>query len=97
MITLEQLRTVYKPQILELAKKYGVTDIRVFGSVVRGEAKEGSDIDLLVNRVEGSDAWGIGGFYYDASELLGCKVDITTENALSKYLKDNILKEAQFL
>jgi len=95
MITLEDLRGKYKPQILELAKKYGVTDIRVFGSVARGDAREDSDVDFLVRRVKNSDAWGIGGFYVEASKLLGHTVDVTTDGGLSKYIKENVLREAR--
>ena len=97
MLTLEELRAKYKPQILELAKKHGVTDIRVFGSVARGEAREDSDIDFLVSRVNGGDAWGIGGFYLEATKLLGHNVDITTEGGLSSYIKENVLREARTL
>ncbi len=59
MITLEELRTKYKPQILELAAKHGVTDIRVFGSVARGEAREDSDIDFLIKRLPKTDLMDI--------------------------------------
>ncbi len=97
MITFEELRTKYKPQILDLAEKYGITDIRVFGSVARGDAREDSDIDFLVSRIKGGDAWGIGGFYFEASKLLGHNVDVTTEGGLSSYIKDNILREARSL
>ena len=97
MITLEELRSKYKQQILELAKKHGVTDIRVFGSVARGEAREDSDIDFLVKRVKGGSAWGIGGFYVEASKLLGHTVDVTTEGGLSSYIRENVLREAQAL
>lgn len=94
MITLEELRSKYKPQILELARKHGFTDVRVFGSVARGDAREDSDIDFLVSRVKGGDAWGIGGFYQEATKLLGHNVDVTTEGGLSSYIKENVLREA---
>ncbi len=95
MITLEQLRSQYKPQILEIARKYGITDIRIYGSVARGEATENSDIDFLVRREKDSDAWGIGGFYYDVERLLGCKVDIATDGGISKYIRDIVINEAK--
>lgn len=97
MITFEELSTKYKPQIYEIAKKHGITDIRVFGSVARGEAREDSDIDFLVSRAKGGDAWGIGGFYQEATKLLGHNVDITTEGGLSSYIKENVLREARTL
>ncbi len=52
-MNLEELRT-YKPQIMEIAKQYGVSDIRVFGSVARGDADEDSDVDLFLEGFEGS-------------------------------------------
>ena len=94
MITLEQLRTEYKPRIMELAKKYGMSNIRVFGSVARGDADENSDVDFLVAIEKGADAWGIGGFYVEATKLLGHEVDMTTEGGLSKYIKEIVLREA---
>lgn len=80
----------------QLLRDYGVKDIRLFGSVARGEAKVGSDVDLLV---EFEPSAHIGMFEFsrlrrDLSLLLGCDVDLATPDALHKRLKENILKEA---
>ncbi len=95
MITLEDLRTKYKPQIMAIAKKHGITDIRIYGSVARGEATEESDVDFLVRREKDGDAWGIGGFYYDMEQLLGCKIDVATDGGISKYIRDSVINEAK--
>jgi hypothetical protein len=97
MLTLEELRSKYKPQILELAKKYGVTDIRVFGSVARGDARADSDVDFLVKRLPKTDIMDIGGFYAGVEDLLHHKIDVVSEGALSHRMKDIVINEALYL
>lgn len=80
----------------QLLRSYGVKDIRLFGSVARGEAGPGSDVDLLV---EFEPLAHIGMFEFsrlrrELSQLLGCNVDLATPNALHKRMKEDILKEA---
>lgn len=75
---------------------YGVREIRLFGSVARGEAGAGTDVDLLV---EFEPSARIGMFEFsrlrrDLSRLLGFEVDLATPDALHKGMKDDILKEA---
>lgn len=81
--------------ILRLAAKHGVKNVRVFGSVARGDADEKSDIDLLVNMEPDRTLLDLGGFQYDVQELLGCKVDVVSENGLYWLLKRRILREAR--
>ena len=94
MITIEQLRTQYKPQIMQLAEKYGVTNIRVFGSVARGDADEKSDIDILYSSVPPNGLWEACGMHYYLEELLGTKVDFVCDERLRERVKKNILSEA---
>ncbi len=94
MITLEQLRTEYKPQILALAVKYGVENIRIFGSVARGDANDKSDIDFLFTRLRGTDLMDLGGLHSGLEETLGKKVDIVSDTAISPYMRERILQEA---
>ncbi len=94
MINLEQLRTVYKPQILALAAKHGVENIRVFGSVARGDADESSDVDLLYSSIPPYGLWEACGMYYELEQLLPCKVDFVSEKNLRPSFRDNILSEA---
>lgn len=62
MMQIEELRSSYGKAIMELAARYGVENVRVFGSVARGEAKEDSDIDLLVHLQEGTSLLKLAAF-----------------------------------
>ena len=80
----------------QLLKSYGVKDIRLFGSVARGEAEAGSDVDLLV---EFEPSAHIGMFEFsrlrrELSQLLNCRIDLATPNARHKSMKEEILREA---
>ena len=82
-----------REQILQLAQQYGVQDVRIFGSVVRGEATEDSDVDLLVN-MSNSTYFKVFDLQEDLSKLLHKKVDIVSDRGLDKYIGPYILKEA---
>jgi len=83
-----------RKEILRLAAKHGAYNVRIFGSVARGEAGPESDVDFLVDVGPVHSAWFPAGFMIDLEELLGCKVDVVTENALHWYIRDRILREA---
>lgn len=93
-MNLEALRQ-YKPQILALADKYGMENIRVFGSVARGDAKPESDIDFVLNYKNGSTAWELAGMWHEMEELLHCKVDLVPENAAYPHILAAIEKDGQ--
>ena len=78
---LDELRTKYKPAILAIAEKHHAENVRVFGSVVHGNAKEDSDVDFLVHLKPGADLMDLGGLFYDLEVLLGCKVDVVPDDA----------------
>ena len=82
-----------KKQINEIADKYGVVFIKVFGSVARGEEKPHSDIDLLVKLEEGRSLFDLIGFKNDLEYLLKRKVDVVTEESLHWTLKDQVINE----
>ena len=84
-----------REQILALAAKYGASNVRVFGSVVRGTADKDSDIDFLVDLEEGRSLFDLGGMLMDLQDLLQRGVDVVTEKGLHWYIKDKILKEAK--
>jgi predicted nucleotidyltransferase len=67
--------------------------VRVFGSVARGEAAVGSDVDFLVDMEEGRSLLDLVGFWQDLEELLGCRVDVITDGGVSPYLRDRIYAE----
>jgi uncharacterized protein len=93
MITLELLREKAS-EIRAIAEKYGAENIRVFGSVARGEAREDSDVDLLVDWKVKDTGFDRLFLQEDLTEFLHIKVDISESNNLYWYVKDNILKEA---
>lgn len=82
-----------RADILRLAKRHGVYNVRVFGSVARGDAKPDSDIDLVVDGLENA-AWGGGRLLIDLQTLLGRRVDLVSADDLHWTIRDKILKEA---
>jgi hypothetical protein len=93
-MTLEELRTVKRGTILEIAARHGVTRIRVFGSVARGESKAGSDLDLLIDYGAVRTPFFPGGFVADLEEALGCRIDVATERSLHPLIQRQVLEEA---
>jgi predicted nucleotidyltransferase len=83
-----------REQILSVARRHGVTGIRVFGSMARGDAGPESDVDLLIEVGEEPSAWFPGGFVADLEELLGRRVQVTTERGLDDLLRDRVIEEA---
>ena len=83
-----------REDVLEVAQKHGVTSLRVFGSVARGEESAESDIDLLVTTGPRVSAWFPAGLILDLEALLGRHIDIVTESGLNPLLRDEVLNEA---
>ena len=94
MLTLDILRREKKAAILHLAGKHGARNIRVFGSVARGDNGETSDVDFLVEFDEGRTLFDLIDFRLDLRELLGVDVDIVTPNSL-RYMREPVLAEAR--
>lgn len=91
---IEQLIKQKREEILHIAERYGGRNVRVFGSVARGEADEQSDIDFLVDMEPGRSLLDLGGLLMDLQEALGCNVDIVTERGLKPRIRERVLKEA---
>ncbi|HEV2579396.1 MAG TPA: nucleotidyltransferase family protein [Ktedonobacteraceae bacterium] len=83
-----------REEILRIAKNYGASNVRVFGSVARGEADEKSDIDLLVDMERGRSLMSLAGLLVDLEELLECQVDVVPEDSLRERIKSRALQEA---
>lgn len=83
-----------REEILALAAQHGAYNVRLFGSVARGEAGPKSDVDILIDLESGRSLLDQIAFGQDLGDLLGCKVDVVTEKALHWYIKDKILQEA---
>jgi predicted nucleotidyltransferase len=92
-MTLETLRSRRK-EILLLAERYKAEDVRIFGSVARGDASETSDVDLLVHFRAGASLFDLIGLQQDTSDLIHTKVDVVSDEGLSPYLARRILSEA---
>ena len=84
----------YRKEILNLASRHGARDVRVFGSLARGEGSEASDLDLLVTLNEGRSLLDLVGLKQDLEDLVHRPVDVVTERALSPYLRERVLSEA---
>lgn len=84
-----------REEILRLSALHGAKNIRVFGSVVRGEDDEESDIDILVELEKGRSLLDHAALLIDLQQLLGRKVDVVTEKSLHWYIRDRILTEAR--
>lgn len=93
MSTLNCLR-LKKKYIEDIAKRYGLSNIFIFGSVARGEDDNDSDIDILVTCSEKTTLFDLGGFYTDIEELLGKNLSVITRDSLKGRIKKNILREA---
>ncbi len=77
-----------------LGDRFGVRNIRVFGSTARGDARTDSDLDLVVEYVPGHGGFAFVEFCEKVEELLGRKVDVVTEKSLHPIIRDRILAEA---
>lgn len=92
MVTLSDIQKK-RAEILTLAEKYGADNVRVFGSVVRGTAGPGSDLDILVRLEPGRSLIDHIGLIQALEDLLGVKVDVVTEKALHPLIRDKVLRE----
>ena len=93
MITQEDIRRK-RNAILDIARRYGARDVRIFGSVARGDATEGSDLDLIVRFEPGRSLLDHGGLVMDLRELLGVRVDVIDEEAMRERFRNRALREA---
>jgi len=82
-VNLEEIK-LYNLQLKEIARKYGINKVFIFGSVARGESSKQSDIDFLVEMQDGASMLGVGGFSYEVEQLLGIFVDVIPTSVLSE-------------
>jgi uncharacterized protein len=93
MSALEILRAK-QSEIESIAAKHGAGNLRVFGSVARGDARENSDVDLLIDIVGPTTPWFPGGLLTDLESALGRRVDIVIARSLHPLLRESVLREA---
>ena len=82
-------------EIRAIAERRGARNIRVFGSVARGDDRPDSDLDLLIDLEEGRSLLDLIGIQQDLEDYLGRKVDVHTVRSLSRYFRDEVLAEAK--
>jgi predicted nucleotidyltransferase len=93
-INLKSLREK-REEIMKIASKHGAYNIRIFGSVARGEADEKSDIDFLIDYdIDKITPWFPVGLIHELQDFLGEKVDVVTVNGLKERIKQKVLEEA---
>ena len=93
MNTSELLREK-REEILRIAARRGVHNVRLFGSVARGQNDSESDVDFLVDMEPGRSLLDLGGLWSDLNDLLGMRVDVVTEKGLRKRIRERVLKGA---
>ena len=92
--SMHPLIETHRAELLALARRRGVTAVRVFGSMSRGDGNDNSDVDLLVTLAPGTSGLALGGLLLDAQELLGRRVDIVTEASLHPALRERVVAAA---
>jgi uncharacterized protein len=89
------LLKTHRNEILSLAARNGAVNVRVFGSVARGDNRPDSDVDFLVNLEKGRSLLDLARFLRELQNLLGVNVDVVTEAGLRPRIKDQVLQEAR--
>jgi predicted nucleotidyltransferase len=93
-VTLEELRAAKRDEILSIAARHGVESVRVFGSFARGDARDDSDLDLLIEAAGPRTPFFPGGLIADLEESLGRRVDVVEPSALHRLIRAEVLAEA---
>ena len=84
-----------RTEILATAKRHGARNVRIFGSVARGEDDEKSDLDFLVEMEKGRSLLDHAALLLDLEELLGCKVDVLSEKGIKPRIREHVFREAR--
>lgn len=92
-VTLVDLRA-RRQEIFRIAERHGASNVRVFGSVLRGDAAVGSDVDFLVSLDERRTLLDLGGLQMDLRDALGCEVDVVTDTGLRERIRAGVLAAA---
>jgi uncharacterized protein len=94
-MNLRNLLNEKKSAILVTAQRHGARNVRIFGSVARGDFDEKSDLDFLVEMEPGRSLLDHASLIIDLERLLGCKVDVVSERGIKARIRERVLKEAQ--
>jgi hypothetical protein len=93
-MSIDKLLKEKREDILRIATQHGASNVRIFGSVARGEARPDSDVDFLVELESGRSLLDRVALIQDLEDLLGTKVDVATDKGLRERVRDRILNEA---
>lgn len=93
-MTLDEIRRSKRDQLLTIAARHGARNVRVFGSMARGDNCESSDIDLLVDLDADRTLMDLGGLLMELQESVGVPIDVATENILRSDIRSRVLNEA---
>ncbi len=93
-MTLAELLGDKRQDILRLAAQYGARNVRIFGSLARGEARPDSDVDILITLDLERSLLDLIALQQDLADLLMCKVDVVTEASISPYIRPRVLRDA---
>ena len=93
-MSIEQILHEKREEIRNIAARHGAYNIRIFGSVVRGEVGPDSDIDFLIDAGPTTSSWFPAGLILDLQKILGRPVEVVTEKALNPYIREYVLCEA---
>ena len=91
---LDDLLKEKRSEILQIATRYGAYNVRIFGSVARGDADSSSDIDLLVEFKRGTTLLSHAAMMQELEDLLGVKVDVVSERGLRERVRERVMREA---
>ena len=90
----KSMLTSRRAEIVGITSRYGIRNVRVFGSFARGEDRPSSDIDLLVDLDRGHSLLDLIAAKQDLEDLLGRSVDVVTARSLNSYVRDSVLNDA---
>ena len=93
-MAIRQVLEEKRDDILNIAARHGAYNVRVFGSVARGEDRPDSDVNLLVDVGTTTSSWFPAGLILDLEQILGRQVEIVTEKGLNSHLREQVLREA---
>jgi len=91
---IKELLKEKREEILRIAAKHGARNVRVFGSVARDEANEGSDIDLLVELEPGRSLMDHAALWLELQQAVGRRVDVVSDRGIKPRMRERVLREA---
>ena len=92
--TIRQRLEALKPQFLEMARRYGASNLRIYGSIATGKEHPSSDLDLLIDLPKGHSLLGLISLRQELEDLLGCPVDVSEAENLHPLIRSQILEQA---